>query len=104
MEECQNLQRFHWKIAKILPAVNGNIAVLKAFKQCWEEGFDRLKVQPSLTDIGDRLEQLEFQKESIRSLGDQARRSTDMVILTHFARPRASVAARILLTDRHPLW
>ena len=78
-EECQNLQRFQWKLAQIIPAIDGNIAVLKTCEDRWLASCDRTKVQASITNVQTFLKSLIFQKESIRRLGDQAQRSAELV-------------------------
>lgn len=80
-EECQDLQRFQWKLAQIIPAIDGNLVVLRTCEDRWQENRDGTKVKASVTDVRGFIKLLEFQKESIRKLGDQAQKSADLVLL-----------------------
>ena len=69
-----------WKIAQIIPAIDGNITVLKTCEDRWQENSNSRKWQASLMDVRSFIKLLEFQKENIRRLGDQAQRSAELVI------------------------
>ena len=83
-EQCQNLQKFRWKLTQILPAIDGNIAVLKTCEERWLENRNGPRIQASIADVRGFVKQLEFHKESIQKLADQAQRSTEMVIPESF--------------------
>ncbi|MCJ1422214.1 hypothetical protein MMC29_000093 [Sticta canariensis] len=76
---CQNLQKFQWKLTQILPAIDGNIAVLKTCQERWLENRNGPRIQASIADVRGFVKELEFHKESIQKLADQAQRSTEML-------------------------
>ncbi len=78
-EDCQRLQRFQWKLAQILPALEGNICALTTCEERWQSLPNHLGVQPTLIEIRGIIMQLEFHKAAIRKLAEQASRSTDLV-------------------------
>lgn len=78
-EQCQNLQKFQWKLNQITPAIDGNIAVLKTCEERWLEYRTRPRIQSSIAEVRGLVKQLEFHKESIQKFADQAQRSTELV-------------------------
>ena len=67
-------------MAQIVSAIDGNIAVLKTCEDRWQENCNGLKAQASMMDVRSFIKQLEFQKENLRKLGDQAQRSAELVM------------------------
>ncbi|MCJ1450466.1 hypothetical protein MMC28_000797 [Mycoblastus sanguinarius] len=78
-EQCQSMQKFQWKLAQILPAIDGNIAVLKTCEERWLENLTGPRTQASISEVRGFVKQLEFHKESIRKLADQAQRSAELL-------------------------
>lgn len=78
-EQCQNLQKFQWKLNQIIPAIDGNIAVLKTCEEHWLEYRAGPRIQASVADVRGLIKQLEFHKESLQKFADQAQRSTELV-------------------------
>lgn len=78
-EQCQNLQKFQWKLNQITPAIDGNIAVLKTCEERWLEYRTRPRIQSSIAEVRGLVKQLEFHKESIQKFADQAQRSTELL-------------------------
>ena len=78
-EGCQNLQKFQWKLAQLLPAIDGNIAVMRMCEEVWNEKPRGAGVQAAIFDVRGFIRQLEFHKESVRKLAEQAQRSTELV-------------------------
>lgn len=78
-EECQNLQKLQWKLAQASPVLEGNLCVLRTCQERWQTMADRPKVQATLVKIRGIIMQLEFHKEVLRKLEEQASRSAHLV-------------------------
>ena len=78
-EDCQKLQRFHWKLAQASPALEGNICVLRTCEERWQGIAGSPRVQATLLEIRSITMQLEFHREVIRKLGEQARQAASLV-------------------------
>ena len=78
-EECQNLQKLQWKLAQASPALEGNLCVLKTCQERWQTMSERPKVQATLVEVRGIIMQLEFYKEVLRKLEEQASRTADLV-------------------------
>ena len=62
-----------------MPAIDGNIAVLKICEDRWRKNCNSMRGKASIMDVRSFIKKLEFQKESIQRLAEQAQRSTDLV-------------------------
>ncbi|KAM0806075.1 hypothetical protein BDR22DRAFT_958543 [Usnea florida] len=78
-EQCQNLQKFQWKLSQILPAIEGNIAALRTCEERWLEKRNGPRIRASIVDVRGFIKQLEFHKESIQKLAAQAQRSAELL-------------------------
>lgn len=76
---CQRLQRFQWKLAQLLPAIEGNIAVIRTFEEQWSEKARSASVQASLAQARGLVKQHDFHRESVRKLAEQAQCCSEFV-------------------------
>ncbi|KAL8791326.1 MAG: hypothetical protein Q9195_005945 [Heterodermia aff. obscurata] len=78
-QDCQKLQRFQWKLVQASPALEGNLCVLRTCEERWQMLPGCLRVQATLLEIRGITMQLEFHKEVMRKLSEQARQAANLL-------------------------